>query len=63
MLTVLQHSAVMRVHGVTSSRCILPDPGEDAGDPGGHPRVAVTILVLPAPAGQPNQAPPIQGVQ
>ena len=58
-MTVLQHSTVMRVHGVTSSRCILPDPGEDAGDPGGHPRVAVTILVLPPPAGQSNQAPPI----
>ena len=57
-MTVLQHSTVMRVHGVTSSRCILPDPGQDAGDPGGHPRVAVTILVLPPPAGQSNQAPP-----
>ena len=58
ILTVLQHSTVMRVHGVTSSRCILPDPGQEAGDPGGHPRVAVTSLVLPAPAGQSNQAPP-----
>ena len=48
----------MRVHGVTSSWCILPDPGEEAGDSGGHPWVAVTILVLPPPAGQPNQAPP-----
>ena len=43
---------------VTSSGGTLHDPGEVAGDPGGHARVVVAHVVLPTPAAHTRQHPP-----
>ena len=39
---------------LTRSGRLLLDPGHEGGDPGGDPRVVVTHVVLPTPAGQSN---------